>query len=169
MILLNVIDLETRQKSTFAGMASVGDFRLVAGFVLSLIAGVLILAGGVAILGYPSGPSGGMMSGYSSMMRGYGGSMMSGYYGMMQGFGGWFYGFAIIGIIAGVLVLFSAVMMYDRPRHVATWGTLILVLSEVSFFGASGFFVGAALGIVGGILALTWKKPRATIWLVPKS
>ncbi len=150
----NVVDLETRQKSALAGAASFGDLRPLAGFVLSLIAGVLILAGGVAMLGYSSGPYG-MMGGYSSMMGSYGGGMMSGYYGMMQGFGGWFYGFAVIGIIAGVLVLFSAIMMYDRPKQVAMWGALVLAFSVVSFFGAAGFFVGAALGIVGGILALT--------------
>jgi uncharacterized protein DUF6114 len=157
-----VIDLETRQKSTLAGPTSVGDFRPLAGFVLSLIAGLLILAGGVAMLGYSSGPYGGMMGGYS-MMGGYGGSMMSSYYGMMQGFGGWFYGFAVIGIITGVLILFSAIIMYDRPRQVATWGAVILVLSVVSFFGAGGFFVGAVLGIVGGILALTWREALPTI------
>jgi hypothetical protein len=157
------MDLETRQKSTLAGAASVDDFRPLTGFVLSVVAGVLILAGGVAMLGYSSGPYGGMMGGYGNVMGGYGGSMMSDYYGMMQGFGGLFYGFAVIGIIAGVLVLLSATMMYDRPGQVATWGALILVSSVVSFFGAGGFFVGAVLGIVGGILALTWREPRATI------
>ena len=60
------------------------------------------------------------MGGYSGMMGGYGGTMTSSYYGMMQGFGGWFYGFAAVGIIAGVLVLFSAIMMCDRPRQMAT-------------------------------------------------
>ena len=146
-----------------AGAVSVGDFRPLAGFVLSLVAGVLILAGGATMLGYVSGPYGGMMGGYS-MMGGYGGSMMNGYYGMMmQGFGGWFYGFAVVGIAAGVLVLFGAIMMYNRPRQVSMWGTLILVFSAVSLFGAGGFFVGAVLGIVGGILALTWRENRPSI------
>ncbi len=51
---------------------------------------------------------------------------MSGYYGMMQGFGGWFYGFAVLGIMTGVLVLFGAIMMYDRPRQAAMWGVMVL-------------------------------------------
>jgi len=157
-----VIDLETQQKSTTAGAASVGDFRPLAGFVLSLVAGVLILVGGIAMLGYASGPYGGMIGGYS-MMGGYGGGMMNGYYGMMQGFGGWYYGFAVVGIAAGVLVLFSAIMMYDRPRQVAAWGALVLVFSAISLFGAGGFFVGAVLGIVAGILALTWRENRPSI------
>ena len=147
-----------------AGAVSVGDFSPLAGFVLSLVAGVLILAGGATMLGYVSGPYGGMMGGGYSMMGGYGGSMMSDYYGiMMQGFGGWFYGFAVVGIAAGVLVLFGAIMMYNRPRQVSMWGTLILVFSAVSLFGAGGFFVGAVLGIVGGILALTWRENRPSI------
>ena len=158
-----MIHLETQQKSNVANVVAVGDFRPLAGFVLSLIAGVLILAGGVAMLGYSSGPYGGMMGGYSGMMGGYGGGIMSGYYGMMQGLGGWFYGFAVIGITAGVLVLFGAIMMYDRPRQAAVWGTLILAFSVVSFFGAGGFFIGAILGILGGILALTWTQAQPTI------
>lgn len=150
--------LETQHRSTVATAASIGEFRPIGGFVLSLVAGVLILAGGLAMLGYSSGPYGGMMGAYGGMMGGYSGGMMNGYYAMMQGIGGWFYGFAVIGIAAGVLVLFGAVMMYDRPRQVSTWGALVLVFSAISLFGAGGFFVGAVLGIVGGILALTWKE-----------
>lgn len=158
-----VIHLETQQKSIVSATASVSDFRPLAGFVLSLIAGVLILAGGVAMLGYSSGPYGAMMGGYSGMMGGYGGGMMGGYYGMMLGLGGWFYGFAVLGITAGVLVLLGAIMMYDQPRQVGMWGALVLVFSVLSFFGAGGFFVGAILGILGGILALTWREARPTI------
>jgi hypothetical protein len=150
-----VVSLEAQQKST--GAAVVGDFRPVAGFVASLMAGVLILAGGVSMLGYSSGLYSGRMGSYGGMMGGSGG-MMSGYYGMMQGFGGWFYGFAVLGIAAGVLVLFGAIMMYDRPREAAMWGALVLGFSVVSFFGAGGFFIGAVLGILGGILALTWRE-----------
>jgi hypothetical protein len=157
-----VIHLEAQQKS-IAAAAGVGDFRPLTGFILSLIAGVLILVGGVAMLGYNSGYYGGMMGGYSGMMGGYSGGMMSGYYGMMQGFGGWFYGFAVVGIAAGALVLFGAIMMYDQPRQVALWGTLVLVFSVVSFFGAGGFFVGAVLGILGGIIALAGGNLRQQI------
>jgi len=158
-----VIRLETQQKSTVAAAASVGEFRPLGGFVLSLVAGVLILAGGLAMLGYYSGPYGGMMGGYSGMVGAYGGGMMNGYYAMMQGFGGWFYGFAVVGIAAGALVLFGAIMMYDRPRQVSMWGAVVLVFSVISLFGAGGFFIGAVLGIVGGILALTWRENRPAI------
>ncbi len=121
-------------------------------FVLSLIAGLLILASAGMMLTFSYGtPYGGMMSGY------YG--VTNGYYGMMQGFGGgWFYGAAALGLIAGIVVLVGAVMIYARPSSAPTWGVVVLVFSLLSFFGMGGFFIGAILGIVGGILAMTWRS-----------
>lgn len=124
-----------------------------AGFILSLISGVLIL-GGATTIGYFGSPSH-----YNGMMGGYYRGMMGGYYGMMGGSGGWFYGFAALGIVSGLLVLVGAVMMYTQPRQATTWGVVVLVFSIVSLSGGGGFFVGAILGFVGGILALTWKQP----------
>src|SRR5579863_7739522 len=89
--------------------------------VLSLIAGVLILGGGVVVTGFSSGEPH-----YGGMMGGYYGGMMSGYYGMMQGFGGWFYGLAAIAMISGVIILVSAIMLYNQPARASTWGALIL-------------------------------------------
>ena len=129
-----------------------------AAFVLSLIAGLLILTGVGMMLTFSHGtPYNGMMGGY------YG--MMNGYYGMMQGFGyggWWFYGAAGIGLIAGIAVLVSAIMIYARPRSASTWGLLVLVFSILSFFGMGGFFIGAILGIVGGVLAMVWRSEVAT-------
>lgn len=122
-------------------------------FILSLFSGVLIL-GGATMIGYLGSPSH-----YNGMMGGYYRDMMGGYYGMMSGFGGWFYGFPALGIISGLLVLVGAVMMYTQPRQTTTWGIIVLVFSIVSFSGGGGFFVGAILGLVGGILALAWKQP----------
>lgn len=124
-------------------------------FVLSLIAGLLILASTGMMMTFSYGtPYGGMMGGY------YG--VTNGYYGMMQGFGGgWFYGAAAIGLIAGIAVLVGAVMIYARPRSASTWGLLVLVFSILSFFGMGGFFIGAILGIVGGVLAMTWRPGTA--------
>jgi hypothetical protein len=62
-----------------------------------------------------------------------------------------------LGLISGVIVLVSAVLLRSKPKESTTWGTLILVFSILSFFGMGGFFVGALLGIVGGALALSWK------------
>jgi hypothetical protein len=127
----------------------------IASFVISLIGGIIILVGSAAVVTLPRGEPyyGGMMGGY------YYGGMMGGYYAMMHGFGfggGWYYGLAATGIASGFVVLVGAIMVYNQPAKASTWGALILVFSVVSFFGMGGFFVGAILGVVGGILALTW-------------
>jgi hypothetical protein len=120
-------------------------------------AGVLILGGSATVLTLSQGEPyyGGMMGSY------YYGGMMGGYYGMMRGFGlggGWFYGLAAVGIISWIIILIGAIMVYNQPTKTTTWGALILAFSIVSLFGIGGFFLGAILGVVGGILALTWKQ-----------
>ncbi len=121
----------------------------VAPFVLSLLAGLLILAGGGMMAVFSSVPYyGGMMAGYDGMMNGY--------YPMMGGYGGgWFYAFSAEGIISGILV---TILLYAEPGRAYTWGVLILVFSALSFFGMGGFMLGALLGGVGGMLAVTWKR-----------
>jgi hypothetical protein len=132
----------------------------VASFVLSLIAGLLVLGGSATVMGLSSGSPhyGGMMGGY------YYGGMMGGYYGMMRGFGfggWWFYGLAVIGILSGIIILVGAIMIYNQPAKASAWGTLVLAFSIVSLFGMGGFFFGAIMGVVGGILAMTWKRGAA--------
>lgn len=124
----------------------------VAPFVISLIAGLLILVGGGMMISFATDPYyGGMMGGFAWMMNGH--------YGMMGGYGGiWFYAFSVIGIISGILVTAGAIMLYNEPSRAYTWGTLILVFSLLSFLGMGGFMLGALLGVVGGVLALTWKR-----------
>src|SRR5437773_4473059 len=68
---------------------------------------------------------------------------------------------AIFGLICGVIVLVSSIMLRLKPAQRQTWGTLALVFSILSFFGFGGFIVGAVLGIVGGIMILRWKPPPA--------
>ena len=129
-----------------------------AAFVLSLVGGVLILIGSVVVMmwafgGMPTwgGPMGSMMGGYGGMMGGMGFSGM-----------GVFGGMSFLGLIAGILVLVGAVMLRSRPADASTWGIIILVFSIVSLFGMGGFFIGAVLGFVGGLLAVTWKPPTGS-------
>jgi len=124
-------------------------------FILSLIAGVLIIAGGGTGMMWAS--SG--MPMYGGMMGGMMDGMMGGWQGMMggMGFGGFLSIMTILGVISGVIVLIGSVMLYSQPAQVQTWGTIILVFSIISLFGMGGFFIGAVLGFVGGILAITWK------------
>jgi len=72
----------------------------------------------------------------------------------------------ILGVVSGIIVLFSAIMLKIRPGEGARglrvccrwWGSLILVFSIVSLFGGSVVgFIGAVLGVVGAALALTVK------------
>ena len=116
-----------------------------AAFVLSLLAGLWMLA------------TGGMMGGF-----GWGG-MMGGWPGM----GGWIWGRGGIGgfgvwwpwfrIFAGIVVLVGAVMLYVKPEQRRSWGVVIVVTSALNFFlGMMGFLAGT-LGVIGGVLALSTK------------
>ena len=50
-------------------------------------------------------------------------------------------------------------MLNNKPDQHSTWGILIIVFSVLSIFGSAmgGFGIGLILGLIGGILALTWK------------
>jgi hypothetical protein len=72
----------------------------------------------------------------------------------------------IIGIVSGIIVLISAILLKIRPaekeRGLRTcclwWGTLILVFSVISLLAGSLVgIIGAILGIIGAALALTVK------------
>lgn len=121
-------------------------------FVLSLISGILILIGGLTVtyLGMWR------FEFMGRMMRGYGYAFAArpGYFSPFISFVG------MLGIIFGVIVIASAVMLNRRPTQHKTWGILILIFSILGIFGGmAGYLVGLILGIVGGALAITWKPP----------
>ena len=126
-----------------------------AAYLLSLIGGVFIILGGGMVSMMGAFWFGGMMGGY----RGWGGMM--GYGGPGYGMMGWlgFGLFGILGIVFGVIIIISALMLNSKPQEHSTWGMLIIVFSALSIFGGAmgGLGVGLVLGLVGGILALTWK------------
>lgn len=119
---------------------------------------------------------GGMMSGFSGY-NGYNGYNGNGWYGGMMGryfsspgfgmMGGYGFGlggiFGLAGIVFGIVVIVSSVMLYNKPDDHSKWGLLILIFSVLSIFGSAmaGFGVGLILGVLGGIFALTWKPPIA--------
>lgn len=118
-------------------------------FVLSLIGGSLIVFQDVlsVIMLTSFGVNFGVM-----------GSMMSGFTGMMGSFGfpfGLMTGFMLVGLISGILVLVSALMLSLRPLEHFAWGIVILVFSIISFLGIGGFVIGAVLGIIGGVFTLS--------------
>jgi hypothetical protein len=127
-----------------------------AAFFLSLVGGIFILLGGGVMSTLGPFWFRGMMGGYGGMM-GY----RSGGYGMMGGLG--FGMFGVLGLIFGVIVIISAFMLNSKPSEHSTWGTLIVIFSVLSIFGSAmgGFGVGLILGLIGGILGITWKPPEA--------
>ena len=120
-------------------------------FILSLVGGVLTLVGSVVVI---------MWAQNMPVWGGAMGNMMGSYGGMTGGMGfSWlfFAGMAIFGVVAGILVLAGAFLLYAQPERASTWGTTILIFSILGMFGMGGFFIGAIVGIIGGTLALTWR------------
>ncbi len=121
--------------------------RPYAAFVLSLVGGVLILVVGLlglTVLGWP--------------MWGWWGMGMMGR-GMMWGWmPGFLLAFSAVGLVSVAAVVTAAYMLYNKPSQAQTWGTIILVFAVVSILSAGGFIVGALLAILGGLLALTWRR-----------
>lgn len=123
--------------------------------ILSIIAGSLIIIAGLmplAMIGIPGNH--GMMSRFGT------GGMMGGGFGMMIPFQPfmWWTAMTVIPVISigtGVTLIIGGYLIYRKPESADKWGIAILVASIVSLFGMGGFFIGAILGITGGILALT--------------
>lgn len=114
-----------------------------AAFVLSLIAGVLILLGGI----------------FGAIISIIGGAII----GVIPGLG-WLGGLIVIlgllGLIFGIIVIVGAVMINSEERDkVKTGSMIVLIFSILSLFvgGTGGFVVGFILGLIGSILGLTWK------------
>ena len=67
----------------------------------------------------------------------------------------------IFGLVSGLIVLGSGIMVRIHPEQSVLFGLLMLIFSVLSFFGTGGFVLGAILGIAGGIMTLMWKRPAA--------
>jgi hypothetical protein len=125
-------------------------------FVLSLLAGLWMLAAGSMMGGFGWG---GMMGNRRSM--GYGQGM-----GHWQGMADWMWGrgtraFGLwwpwFGLLAGALVIIGAIILYSRPEQRRTWGLVILIVSVLDFFLGMGGLLAGALGVIGGALAMAAK------------
>jgi len=118
-------------------------------FVLSLLAGIFILLGALVWFWIVNVGFGMMQSMMGSMM----GLVPSQ---PVPAFSVWaLTPFWAVGLVSGIIVTFSAVMHYSRPKESTIWGVLILVFSIVSIVGAmGGFLAGLILGIIGGAFAI---------------
>ncbi len=117
-------------------------------FILSLVGGLLILLSGIVFLMIGAAFMGSMMG---ALVPGFTGLVSS----VIAGLGVW-------GLICGVIILLGAYMIYTRPDTHGMWGIIILVFSLLSFIEGGGYIIGAILGIVGGILAITWKPEKVS-------
>jgi len=109
-----------------------------AAFTLSLIAGIFVLLGGliVAVIGAV----------FTFFAFGIGAII------------------GIFGIIWGVIIIVSANNLRAHPEQHVTWGVIILVFSLVSWFGGlGGLLIGFLLGLIGGVLAISWQPSQTTI------
>jgi len=70
-----------------------------------------------------------------------------------------FYGFgtslSVFGIVLGLAILALGASARSSRRRRKELGLAIVFLSLVSFVSVSGFFLGALLGVVGGVLVIT--------------
>src|SRR5437867_840994 len=110
-----------------------------AAFVLSLIGGIFILLGAIAVM-----------------------VLMSVIGGLMLGVGPdpnilLIYG--AVGLIFALIVLVGAVMLWMKPQQHVVWGVIVLLFSLFSIISTGGLFIGLILGLVGGILGIVWKPP----------
>ncbi|MEM2904649.1 MAG: zinc ribbon domain-containing protein [Candidatus Bathyarchaeia archaeon] len=64
----------------------------------------------------------------------------------------------LFGVVCGIFMIMGAIMLYTRPEQHVAWGTIVLVFSILSWFGAlAGLVIGFILGLVGGILGIIWR------------
>ena len=128
----------------------------VTAFLLSLIGGIIILlAGIVSSIWFLYGSA--AMGNFGELWFG----MMGGYNSMMGSFGvplGYMTSFSLLGLVAGIIVITSAVMLNMRPQERSAWSILILIFSAISFLNMGGFFIGGILGLIGGAFAFGWKN-----------
>jgi len=65
---------------------------------------------------------------------------------------------SLVGIVFGAVVIIGSVLMYKKPLQTRQWGVIVLVASALSFVGMGGFMIGAILGVIAGVIALTNKS-----------
>ena len=81
---------------------------------------------------------------------------------MGQQFASGFIVSSLVGIVFGAVVIVGAVLMYKKPLQTRQWGVIVLIASALSFVGMGGFMIGAILGVIAGVIALTKKENEIT-------
>ena len=107
------------------------------GFVLSLIAGIIILINAVMFLGLADfiDALGGVIPTFVTDI---------------------FAGLAVVGVVFAALVIIGAILIY-MPGKETIGGILVIIFSIFSIFIGGGFIIGLVIGVIGGILGLRKK------------
>jgi hypothetical protein len=144
----------TAQNTTEAYPNTASIFAIVGGCFM-LIAGFLILAVSAFIIPH-------LNSSFFNSTMYFNSTSHPVPFGNVPGFvGGILAGVGLFGLISGLIVVGSGIMVRIHPEQSTVFGVLILVFSVLSFFGSGGFVIGAILGIVGGVLTLRWRRAAA--------
>lgn len=70
------------------------------------------------------------------------------------------YTVAVIGLICGAVVLLGAMMLRGKPALRRAWGVMIIVFSIPSVVTGGGFIIGFIIGMIGGAFAVS-RKPES--------
>jgi hypothetical protein len=111
--------------------------RATAGFIISLIAGILILINAIAFFAL------------ADLVESLGGLLPFFVEGIFQTLGA-------IGAIIALVVIVGGFLIY-MPGKETVGGILVIVCSILSIVIGGGFFIGLILGILGGALGLAKK------------
>jgi hypothetical protein len=69
--------------------------------------------------------------------------------------------FTVIGLVFAVAVSFCGIAALAKPRFSSVFGTLGVVFSTLSLFGAlGGLLLGMVVGTAGGVLCYAWEPPE---------
>jgi hypothetical protein len=67
-------------------------------------------------------------------------------------------------LLIGFFLFVAAALVHGEPRHHVADGMLALLLVFLSLvFGFGGFYIGALLAAVGGILSIVWSPPKPVL------
>ena len=144
-------DSEMTTQQAAVGYPSTGTVLAITGGSLMIVAGLLIL--GVSVFVIPHLNASAFGSGTVTFpvqsVPGFVGSVLA--------------GVGLAGLLSGLVVLGSGVMLRVYPDQTVLFGVLMVLFSILGFVGTGGFVVGGILGIVGGAMTLMWKRPAVPV------
>lgn len=119
------------------GNLSKNKRRPTAAFVITLIGGIIIFIGGIV-----------------TALFGVAATYLIGW--VHSGFLFGAYASSVIGIITGIIIIISAIMLDTKYKSKITeWSVVALIFTVLSLFNLGGFGVGFILALIGSIIGLS--------------